>query len=102
MINMDRGVRRDKTAKKLHRRLKLMLQKGLQGGSVYKRHREKILFSAGYMRTGNVTHYVRSGRHKKTRSRDRYGSVYDPSRRDAVQLDAMDEQETEERNEHDE
>ena len=57
---------------------------GQQGGTVYERHRNKIDRSPGYMRDGNVTHYVAVGFREKTRDRNRYGKVRTLSRRDQV------------------
>ena len=50
--------RRWKEAVKLERRKRLTKALGLQQGSLYARHREKIEHSAGYMRDGNMRHYV--------------------------------------------
>ena len=58
---------------KLLRRKRMMQNHGQQGGLVYEKHRRKIDRSLGYMRDGNVTHFVSVGFSKKTRDRDRYG-----------------------------
>lgn len=84
-----RSDRRWKTNRKLAQRIRLKNEIGLCGGIVYKKHREKIEESAGYMRTGNVSHYVQVKSTRKTRSRDRYGRVYTPAKKDAVKLDNM-------------
>ena len=92
-----RNDRRRATQLKLLQRKRLMRQLGLQGGCVYARHRAKITLSTGYMRTGNVSHYVSTYPRRKTRSRDRYGSVYTPPKRDIVRIDRMNQQETDDK-----
>lgn len=79
--------RRTLTLAKLAHRVHLLNALGMKGGTVYAKHREKICSSPGYMRTGNVSHYVRVKPAKKTRSRDRYGKVFKPAKRDAVKID---------------
>lgn len=68
-------TRREKTERKLKQRERMLKTYGLRGGTLYKRHREKIENSLGYMRDGNVTHFVQVGFGKKTRDRNRYGKV---------------------------
>ena len=89
---MSRDERRQRTALKLKKRQRLMAMLGLQGGCVYEKHRKKIGRSIGYMRTGNVSHFVSTKPPIKTRSRDRYGRVFTPPASDAVRLDSMDDQ----------
>ena len=97
---MSRDERRQRTTLKLRKRQRLMAMLGLQGGCVYEKHREKIGKSIGYMRTGNVSHFVSTKPRKKTRSRDRYGRVFTPPARNAARLDSMNAQlETEKYNE---
>ncbi len=48
---------------------------GQQGGMVYEKHIKKINQSLGYMRDGNVTHFVQAGFRQKTRDRSRCGPV---------------------------
>lgn len=86
---MSRNERRWRTMVKLKERIRLMTELGMQGGLLYHRHRIKIQSSAGYMRTGNVSHYVRVKKRPKTRSHYRYGSVFTPAKRDAVKIDSM-------------
>ena len=38
---------------------------GMQGGTLYAKHRDKVTNSLGYMRDGNVSHYVSVGYTKK-------------------------------------
>ena len=80
----NRADRRRLTRAKIERRRKLMKAYGQQGGTVYEKHRDKIDRSAGYLRDGNVTHYVAVGFRQKTRDRNRYGKVRFLSRRDRV------------------
>ena len=89
--DQNRNRRRRKTQLKLMQRKRLMGQLGLQGGCVYDKHRDKIQRSCGYMRSGNVSHFVSTHPRRKTRSRDRYGSVYTPPKRDIVRIDRMNE-----------
>ena len=91
-MKAGRNERRIKTARKLAQRVLLKKKLGLQGGCIYERHREKIEVSAGYMRTGNVSHFVSVRPTRKTRSRDRYGRVFSPSKRDAVRIENMNDQ----------
>lgn len=93
---MSRDDRRQRTSLKLKKRKRLMALLGLQGGSVYEKHREKIGRSIGYMRTGNVSHFVSTKPRRKTRSRDRYGCVFTPPVRDVVRIDRMNDQLTQE------
>lgn len=82
--NMSRGLarRREEAARKMRRRSKMMRDHGKQGGLIYERHRRKIDRSLGYMRDGNVSHYVSVGFRPKTKDRDRYGPVRRLSRHD--------------------
>lgn len=70
-----RAKRYIKTQRKLHQREYLLQKLGEQGGLLYDKHIAKIRKSLGYMRDGNVTHYVRCGFSEKTRDRNRYGKV---------------------------
>lgn len=88
---MDRGVRRKRTQRKVMKRKALIQMLGLQAGSVYEKHRKKVCISPGYMATGNVSHYVAVRPSRKTRRRNRYGHVYNPSVRDGRQLQSMQE-----------
>ena len=89
---MNRRERRDRTFRKILHRKNLMRKLGLQGGTIFERHRDKILSSAGYMRTGNVSHYVAVKPTRKTRKRGRYGKVYTPSYRDSKRNEALSDQ----------
>jgi hypothetical protein len=82
--NMSRGLarRREEAARKMRRRSKMMRDHGKQGGLIYERHRRKIDRSLGYMRDGNVSHYVSVGFRPKTKDRDRYGPARRLSRHD--------------------
>ncbi len=53
------------TELKVRRRLKMVRAVGEQGGTVYARHREKVNRSGGYLRKGNLTHYMYGRRHRK-------------------------------------
>ena len=82
---MNRGERKSRTAAKLRQRRRMMQQHGQQGGLLYEKHRKKVNKSTGYMRDGNVSHYVAVGFHGKTRDRHRYGAVKILSKRDKGQ-----------------
>ena len=58
---------------KLLQRAEMMRSFGKQGGTIYEKHRQKIDRYLGYMRDGNVSHFVSVGFSKKTRDRNRYG-----------------------------
>lgn len=60
-----RQERLDLTKRKVKQRERLAKNLGLQQGTLYQRHRDKISMSSGYMRDGNVTHYVAAGFHHK-------------------------------------
>lgn len=52
-------MRRDvDTARHLQRRVRLAQSLGLQQGTLYTKHREKFLRSAGYVKDGHLRHYV--------------------------------------------
>lgn len=86
---MDRGLRRQRTQRKVMKRKALTRMLGLQGGSVYEKHRKKVCASPGYMASGNVSHFVAVKPTHKTRKPNRYGHVFEPSIRDARQLQSL-------------
>lgn len=55
---MNKCERIRRTHVKLKQRKRLMDNLGMQGGALYAKHRNKISSSLGYMRDGNVSHYV--------------------------------------------
>lgn len=55
---MNKCERIRRTYVKLKQRERLMDSLGMQGGTLYAKHRDKISSSLGYMRDGNVSHYV--------------------------------------------
>ncbi len=55
---MNKCERIRRTHVKLKQRKRLMDNLGMQGGTLYTRYRDKISNSLGYMRDGNVSHYV--------------------------------------------
>ena len=75
--------RRETAVRKMRQRSKMMRDHGKQGGLIYERHRQKIDQSLGYMRDGNVSHYVSVGFRPKTKDRNRYGPARRLSRHDA-------------------
>lgn len=83
---MKRSLRRYLTQKKLSKRIKLISELGLRKGLLFAKHREKIIRSPGYMRDGNIAHYAGTTPSVKTRSRNRYGKVLRPPKRDLVKL----------------
>ena len=82
---LSRGLarRREAAARKMRRRSKMMRDHGKQGGLIYEWYRQKIDHSLGYMRDGNVSHYVSVGFRPKTKDRNRYGPAKRLSRHDA-------------------
>ena len=79
---MDRQERINRAKKHALKRLRLINQHGLQSGTMYEKHVNKIKKSLGYVRDGNISHYALVGFGYKTRDRNRYGKVYDPPIRD--------------------
>lgn len=77
----------------MRRRSEMMLAHGQQGGLLYEKHRRKIDRSLGYMRDGNVSHYVSVGFRPKTKDRDRYGPARRLSRHDTRLENDLREQE---------
>lgn len=53
-----RAERREVRNKKVAKRLSMMSDFGMQGGTLYAKHRDKVQHSGGYMSKGNVSHYV--------------------------------------------
>ena len=94
-VSCQRGLarRREAAARKMRRRREMMRVHGQQGGLLYEKHRRKIDRSLGYMRDGNVSHYVSVGFRPKTKDRDRYGPARRLSRHDMRLEDALREQE---------
>lgn len=89
---MDRGKRRSLLYRKLVQRKRILQARGLQGGTIYEKHRRKINRSLGYIATGNVSHFASVKRSIKTRLRDHYGAVYKPSKHVHTQLDHQHDQ----------
>ena len=77
----------------MRRRGELMRIHGQQGGRIFERHRRKIDRSLGYMRDGNVSHYVSVGFRPKTKDRERYGPARRLSRHDTRLENALRKQE---------
>ncbi len=74
-VKCRHAKRRHQDMVKLLQRKALMHSLGQQGGMVYEKHIKKINQSLGYMRDGNVTHFVQAGFRQKTRDRSRCGPV---------------------------
>lgn len=84
-MNMrNRGERRDRVKKKIAKRLRMAKELGTLCkidtvtnkvyGTLYEKHLRKIQKSGGYMRDGNVSHYVSCKPRKYTKNRNReYG-----------------------------
>lgn len=84
-----RVERRNLTKRKLQQRAKMIKDYGLQGGSLYDKHTQKIENSLGYMRDGNVSHFVKVGFRKYTKNsstHQRYGSRHLYTRHDQRQI----------------
>lgn len=62
----SKSVRAELTKRKLNQRKRLIEAYGLQQGTLYEKHREKISKSLGYMRDGNVRHFVAVRPRRKT------------------------------------
>ena len=74
---------RVEAARKMRKRSEMMRAHGQQCGLFDEKHRQKIDQSLGYMRDGNVTHYVSVGFRPKTKDRNRYGPARRLFRHDA-------------------
>jgi hypothetical protein len=63
VVTLSRGFaqRWEAAARKMRKRSQMMRDYGKQGGLIYERHRQKIDQSLGYLRDGNVSHYVSVG-----------------------------------------
>lgn len=83
------AMRRKRTLLKQEKRLALRRALGMQGGILYEKHRKKVQRSGGYMRDGNVSHFVSTKPRKRTRDRSRIGPVFLPSHRDLKRLIGM-------------
>lgn len=84
-----RAIRRKRAIQKQAQRQMLMSNLGMQGGILYERHRKKIQLSTGYMRDGNVSHFVATKPRKRTRDRNRIGSVFLPGYKDRMKLESL-------------
>lgn len=62
---MNKCERIRRTHVKLKQRKSLMDKLYMQGGTLHAKHRDKVTNSLGYMRDGNVSHYVSVGYTKK-------------------------------------
>lgn len=79
-----RQERRRLTTKKLNKRKKLMKDLGLQAGTVYKRHVDKVNASTHYMHKGHITHYISCGFKRKPKYQKLQKELLDMVRRDKV------------------
>ena len=66
---MNRSERRQNTYLKEKERGRLLKALGERGGTLYEKHQCKVNSSLGYMRDGNVSHYVNT-RYRKPYKRD--------------------------------
>ena len=64
MSSLDR---RSKTERKIKQRERMMKNFGLNEGTTFAKHRAKVRKSAGYMKDGNVSHFVSVRASKKTK-----------------------------------
>lgn len=91
----DRAIRRELTEKKIKQREQLAKDLGLQQGSLYEKHREKIGHSAGYMRDGNVSHFVavdQSIKTKNSASNQTYGARHNYSAHDLKNIEKLNDE----------
>ena len=91
-MKMNRGERRRRTGVKLMERERMMRFLGLQAGSVYRKHRKKVSRSSGYMKSGNVSHFVSTTPRRYTRKRGRYAPNFTPPVREAAHICDMEQQ----------
>lgn len=82
---MERDERRRRTSLVVKRRERLLRSLGMQGGTIYERHRKKIMDSSGYMRDGNISHYAQitpTNKKIKTKNRRQFWRTFSPSAKD--------------------
>ena len=84
-----RAIHRKRAQEKQAQRQRLMDALGMQAGTIYARHRQKIQLSTGYMRDGNVSHFVAIKPRKRTRDRNRIGPAYLPGHKDRMKLECL-------------
>lgn len=78
------------TQKKVANRRRLATNLGLQQGTDYSKQRAKLENSYGYLRTGNVRHFINAKPKVKTRDKSRYGKSDNLSRHDKQCMDKLD------------
>ena len=76
----------DLTNRKLQKPVRLLDIFGARQGILYQNQKEKLDVSFGYMRDGNVTHYVQVGFNGKTRDRNRDRMVLKWSHSDQIKI----------------
>lgn len=64
---MALAERRSRTRRKVKQRERMAKDFGLNGGTVFEKHRAKVRKSSGYMKDGNVSHYVSTKASRKTK-----------------------------------
>lgn len=76
--NIMVGDNRHKAKLAQDRRMRLLYALGERQGTLYKKHVDKIRVSSGYMRDGNVSHYVQinSKYRRKNYDKQRNGKFY--------------------------
>lgn len=77
------------TNRKIQKRVRLLRIFGVRQGTAYNKQREKLAVSYGYLRDGNVTHYIQVGFSEKTRDRNRYGKVLKWSHSDQIKISLL-------------
>ena len=85
--------RRYRRYKKIRSRQRVIDQSGLQGGTLYERHREKIQKNNGYLaKHGSLLHYARGTNPptKKTRDRKSFSGTNNWKSKDKARIEAMD------------
>lgn len=92
---MSREFRRMARDKKIAKRKRIIEAGGLQGGSLYEKHRDKIEKNSGYLdKHGTILHYGCGTKHTQGKVRDRnsYDGTNNWKHRDIKQMDDMDQQ----------
>ena len=89
---MDSQERYRRRQRKIKRSKRIIQAAGLQGGTIYERHRRKIEQNDGYLaKHGTLLHYARGTKKpsQKTRDRSSFQGTNNWSKKDTVQLQKM-------------
>lgn len=89
---MTAAERRRRRFRKIKQRERIIAASGLQQGSLYDRHKEKIETNTGYLaKHGTILHYAKGTKpvSQKTRNKKSYSGTENWSHKDRQRLDDM-------------